>query len=103
MRKSLESDLVLGKKTFLKVNAEEQNSGFIDEQAHGVFIISTTPFSKDGSIDFDSVDSLVEFYIDKRVTGMTILGMMGEASKLSAIESEKFVKHVFKYLFKHFL
>jgi len=73
-----------------------KNTGFIDEQSHGVFIISTTPFSKDGSIDFDSVDSLVEFYIDKRVTGMTILGMMGEASKLSAIESEKFVKHVIK-------
>ena len=31
MGKSLESDLVLGKKTFLMVNAEEQNPGFIDE------------------------------------------------------------------------
>ena len=69
-------------------------TGFIDEQSQGVFIISTTPFSKDGSIDFDSVDSLVEFYIEKRVSGMTILGMMGEANKLSAIESENFVKHV---------
>ena len=55
-----------------------KNTGFIDEQSHGVFIISTTPFSKDGSIDFDSVDSLVEFYIEKRVSGMTILGMMGK-------------------------
>ena len=73
-----------------------KNIGFIDEQSHGVFIISTTPFSYDGSIDFVSVDSLVEFYIDKRVTGMTILGMMGEANKLSANESENFVKHVIK-------
>ena len=73
-----------------------KNTGFIDEQSHGVFIISTTPFSNDGSIDFDSVDSLVEFYIEKRVSGMTILGMMGEANKLSAIESENFVKHVVK-------
>ena len=31
MGKSLESDLILGKKTFLMVNAEEQNPGFIDE------------------------------------------------------------------------
>ena len=73
-----------------------KNKGFIDEKSHGVFIISTTPFSKDGSIDFDSVDSLVEFYIEKRVSGMTILGMMGEANKLSANESENFVKHVIK-------
>ena len=73
-----------------------KNSGFIDEQSQGVFIISTSPFSKDGSIDLDSVDSLVELYIEKKVSGMTILGMMGEANKLSANESENFVKHVIK-------
>ncbi len=73
-----------------------KKSVLIDEEAHGVFIISTTPFSDDGSIDFDSVDSLVEFYIDKRVKGITILGMMGEASKLSSNESEKLVKYFIK-------
>ena len=71
-----------------------KNTGFIDEQSHGVFVISTTPFSKDGSIDLDSADSLVEFYIEKNVSGITILGMMGEANKLSANESEIFIKHV---------
>ena len=73
-----------------------KNARFIDENSNGVFIISTTPFSKDGSIDFDSIDSLVEFYIDKRVSGMTILGMMGEANKLSSNEAENFVKYVIK-------
>ncbi len=72
------------------------NTGFIDEQSNGVFIISTTPFLKDGSIDFDSVESLVEFYIEKKVTGTTILGMMGEANKLSSNESAKFVKYFIK-------
>jgi len=71
-----------------------KHTSFIDEQSHGVFVISTTPFSKDGSIDLDSADSLVEFYIEKNVSGITILGMMGEANKLSANESEIFVKHV---------
>ena len=71
-------------------------TGFIDEKSNGVFIISTTPFLKDGSIDFDSVESLVEFYIEKKVTGMTILGMMGEANKLSSNESAKFVKYFIK-------
>ena len=33
-----------------------KNTCFINENSKGVFIISTTPFSKDGSIDFDSVD-----------------------------------------------
>ena len=73
-----------------------KNPCFIDENSNGVFIISTTPFSKDGSIDFDSIDSLVEFYIDKKVSGMTILGMMGEANKLDTNEAENFIKHVIK-------
>ena len=72
------------------------NTGFIDEQSKGVFIISTTPFSKDGSIDFVSIDSLVEFYIDKGISGMTILGMMGEAHKIDTNEAEIFIKHVIK-------
>ena len=54
--------------------------------------IKIKTFTGDGSIDFDSVDSLEEFYIDKRVKGITILGMMGEASKLSSNESEKVIK-----------
>ena len=72
------------------------NSGLIDEQTSGVYVISITPFSEDGSIDFKSVESLVEFFLEKGVTGITILGMMGEANKLSANESREFVKHVLK-------
>jgi len=66
----------------------------LNEQAKGVYIISATPFYENGSIDFDSADSLVEFYIGKGVTGITILGMMGEASKLSPAESEQFMRHM---------
>ena len=42
-----------------------KHSRFLDKQAHGVFIITTTSFTQDGSIDFDSVDSLIEFYLEK--------------------------------------
>ena len=72
------------------------NSGLINEQTRGVYIISITPFSENGSIDFKSVDLLVEFFLEKGVTGMTILGMMGEANKLSANESKGFINHVLK-------
>ncbi|MEC7357324.1 MAG: dihydrodipicolinate synthase family protein [Verrucomicrobiota bacterium] len=72
------------------------NSGLINEHTSGVFIISVTPFSEDYSIDFKSIDSLVEFFLDKEVTGITILGMMGEANKLSANESREFVKQFLK-------
>ena len=68
----------------------------LNENAKGVFIISATPFGDDGSIDFDSADGLVEFYIDKGIRGMTILGMMGEANKMSGDEADGFMRHMLK-------
>jgi len=66
----------------------------LDETASGVYIISATPFTDNGALDLDSADRLVEFYIEKGVTGITILGMMGEAPKLAPEESEQFLARV---------
>ena len=68
----------------------------LDETASGVYIISATPFTDNGELDLDSVDSLVDFYIEKGVTGVTVLGMMGEAQKLSPEESRQFLEHFMK-------
>lgn len=66
----------------------------LSEDADGVYIISATPFSDTGNLDLKSADSLVEFYLEKDVTGMTILGMMGEAPKLAPDESITFLQHM---------
>ncbi len=66
----------------------------IDRQSEGVFIIAATPFASDGALDLDSTDRMVDFYLDCGVSGMTILGIMGEAPKLSGEESARFAKHV---------
>jgi 4-hydroxy-tetrahydrodipicolinate synthase len=66
----------------------------LDGQAKGVFIISVTPFTEGGAVDWDSVPSLVEFYLGSGVSGITILGMMGEAQKLGDVEAGEFVNHV---------
>ncbi|HEX7969311.1 MAG TPA: dihydrodipicolinate synthase family protein [Stellaceae bacterium] len=63
----------------------------LDEIARGVYVISATPFTDAGEIDWPSTDRLMDFYLDGGVDGMTILGVMGEAPKLSAEESEAFV------------
>ncbi|HPF46167.1 MAG: dihydrodipicolinate synthase family protein [Alphaproteobacteria bacterium] len=68
----------------------------LNEKASGVYIISATPFNEDGTIDMDSADSLTDFYLDKGVDGITILGIMGEAPKLTAEESKAFMKHIIK-------
>lgn len=66
----------------------------LDETAKGVFTIAATPFLPDGALDFDSLDRLVEAYVEKGADGLTILGMMGEAGKLTAAESVAVVRRV---------
>jgi len=59
----------------------------ITTDSKGVFVIAVTPFNDDGSLDRASVDKMVDFYFDKGADGLTILGMMGEAPKLTQAES----------------
>ena len=66
----------------------------LDEHARGVFLISITPFRDDGTLDLEGTGRLVEFYLARGAAGLTILGMMGEASKLSAAESVAFTREV---------
>ena len=66
----------------------------LDEKAKGVFTIAVTPFLPDGAVDFESIDRMVDAYIEKGATGLTILGMMGEAGKLTADESISVVRRV---------
>src|SRR5262245_47026263 len=65
----------------------------LDASAKGVYTISATPFTDAGDIDWPSIDSLVEFYLQCGVQGLTVLGMMGEAQKLSDEESAEFTRH----------
>src|SRR5262245_9954638 len=64
----------------------------LDETARGVFPISATPFAPDGALDLDSLDRLVDFYLARRVHGLTLLGIMGEAPKLAPAESRAVVR-----------
>ncbi|KAK50814.1 dihydrodipicolinate synthase family protein [Bordetella bronchiseptica] len=68
----------------------------IDEQTSGVYVIAATPFADDGELDLASLDSLTDFYLDKDVAGLTILGMMGEASKLTEAETATVMTRILK-------
>lgn len=65
-----------------------------DTRSRGVYAIATTPFFDDGSIDFGSIDRLTDFYVESGCTGITILGIMGEAPKLEPDESRAIVRRV---------
>ena len=68
----------------------------IDGHSNGVYIISITPFTAEGKIDWASTDRLIDFYLDRGVSGVTILGILGEAHKLSDSESLDFARHYLK-------
>jgi 4-hydroxy-tetrahydrodipicolinate synthase len=66
----------------------------LDETTTGVFTIAATPFLPDGALDFSSIDRMVDAYIEKGADGLTILGMMGEAGKLTGEDSIAVVQRV---------
>jgi 4-hydroxy-tetrahydrodipicolinate synthase len=52
----------------------------------GIFNILATPFTADFQLDLPSLLKLVEFQLDKGAYGLTILGVLGEAAKMSVEE-----------------
>lgn len=68
----------------------------LNETASGVYVIALTPFSETGDLDLISTDRMVDFYLEKGATGLTILGMMGEAQKLTIEESRLYVERILK-------
>jgi len=66
----------------------------LDTSAKGVYLITVTPFTDSGALDLASTDRMVDFCLEKGVTGLTVLGIMGEATKLTIEESRTFVRQV---------
>lgn len=58
----------------------------------GVWAIMATPFDEGGRLDLDSLRSLVDFQVQAGVDGLTILGVMGEAHKLTDAERVQVVR-----------
>ncbi|MEW6303701.1 MAG: dihydrodipicolinate synthase family protein [Verrucomicrobiota bacterium] len=54
----------------------------------GVIPIVATPFNDDESLDLKSLANLIRFYAKLGVEGVTILGVLGEASRLTDAERE---------------
>jgi 4-hydroxy-tetrahydrodipicolinate synthase len=64
----------------------------LDNKAAGLFPIAPTPFHPDGRIDTASIDTLIERYLAAGATGITVLGIMGEAPKMEPEESLAIVR-----------
>jgi 4-hydroxy-tetrahydrodipicolinate synthase len=68
----------------------------LTSSAEGVYAIAPTPFQPDGRIDEASTDRMVDFYREVGCTGITVLGIMGEAPKLEPAEALELVVRVIR-------
>jgi 4-hydroxy-tetrahydrodipicolinate synthase len=66
----------------------------LTSEAKGVYVIAPTPFHPDGRIDESSIDRMTDFFLQAGVTGITVLGQLGEAPKMAHEESVSIVKRV---------
>lgn len=57
----------------------------------GVYTIMPTPFQDDGSLDLPSLEKLTAFLANQGVDGVVVLGVMGEAPKLSQKEQDEVI------------
>jgi 4-hydroxy-tetrahydrodipicolinate synthase len=66
----------------------------LTSDARGVYLIAATPFHEDGALDLPGLDRLLDWYLERGVDGLTILGQLGEAPKLTAEETLAVVRRV---------
>jgi 4-hydroxy-tetrahydrodipicolinate synthase len=64
----------------------------MSESLTGVYNITPTPFHPDGRLDLPSLARLTRFTRDAGVNGMTVLGVLGEADKLTEGERDQVVE-----------
>ncbi len=65
--------------------------------AKGVCVICPTPFTPDGALDETSAARMTEAYVAAGATGLTILGIMGEAPKLDQEEAMALLRAVLRH------
>lgn len=58
---------------------------------HGFIAIAVTPLTEEGAIDFAGVGKLMDFYIECGAVGITLLGVMGEAHRMTDADAAQVV------------
>ena len=58
----------------------------------GFVAISVTPLDEAGEIDFPSIDRLMRFYLEAGTDGVALLGVMGEANRMTDTDARRVVE-----------
>ena len=63
----------------------------------GTITALVTPFNQDDSIDFPSLDKLIDFQIENKIDGILVCGTTGESPTLSTKEKTDIISHSVEY------
>jgi 4-hydroxy-tetrahydrodipicolinate synthase len=63
----------------------------------GTFTALITPFKKDGSVDFNAIEKLIDFQIENGIDGIVICGSTGESATLTLKEKQAIIIHSVEY------
>lgn len=66
----------------------------LQHKLRGTGVAMVTPFRQDLSIDFESLDKLIDFLIAKKVEYLVLMGTTGESATLNKSEKQSLLKHV---------
>ena len=58
----------------------------------GSMVAIATPMNVDGSLDFDSLDNLIEFHVENKTDVIISVGTTGESATLDFEEHSKVIK-----------
>ena len=63
----------------------------------GSFVALVTPMLSDGSLDYQSLESLIEWHIEKGTNGIVAVGTTGESATVSVKEHLQIIEHTISF------
>ena len=63
----------------------------------GTGVAIVTPFKKNGEIDFNAYEMLIDFYINNGISYLVILGTTGESQTITSDEKTEILKNIVKF------
>lgn len=64
----------------------------------GSLVALVTPMLSDGSVDYDQLEALIDFHVEKGTNGLVIAGTSGESATLSHQEHQQLLKQSYEII-----
>ena len=64
----------------------------------GSLVALVTPMLSDGSVDYDQLEALIDFHVEKGTNGLVIAGTSGESATLSHLEHQQLLKQSYEII-----